>query len=56
MTLKISTPTQHAPVAGSVGSWKKELIGFQVAGRVRFVHEPGVAVQGRLLGESGKVL
>ena len=39
--LKVSNPRLETMVAGSVESWKKEMIGFRVNGRVNFVREPG---------------
>lgn len=56
LTLKQSNPSRQNRVTGSVESWKKELVGFQVAGRVRFVREPGVNVKGRIVDEDNKVL
>ncbi|MEM7251756.1 MAG: HlyD family efflux transporter periplasmic adaptor subunit [Pseudomonadota bacterium] len=55
MTLSESDPSRHALVAGSVESWKKELVGFQVDGRVNFVRDPGVGVQGRVIDDDAKV-
>ncbi len=56
VTLKLSNPQLDNLVAGSVESWKKELLGFRVAGRVRYVAEDGVTVEGRVLDEDGEFI
>lgn len=56
MTLEQTDPSRRSLVAGSVESWKKELVGFQVDGRVTFVNEPGGNARGRVVGEDGAVL
>ena len=56
VTLKQSDPGLRSLVAGSVESWKKELVGFQVSGRVSFVREPGMNIQGRLVDGNGGLL
>ena len=52
-TLDPGTMTRHT---GSVESWKKELVGFEVGGRVDDVIEPGLDVEGRRVTLEGKVL
>ena len=44
---------QASLVAGSVGSWKTEQIGFEVGGRVEFVAEPNTEVEGRVFDKDG---
>ncbi len=56
MTLEKVDPSRQSVVAGSVESWKKELIGFQVGGRVETVREPGANIRGRLVDGAGKVV
>ena len=46
--LQESDPASLERVAGSVASWKTEEISFEVAGRVQYVIEPGVDVQGHV--------
>lgn len=48
MELKESTPESPFNVSGSVQSWKTERIGFEVAGRLQWVLEPGKNVQGQI--------
>ncbi|MGI9304308.1 MAG: HlyD family efflux transporter periplasmic adaptor subunit [Gammaproteobacteria bacterium] len=54
VTLKHSDPSRQSLIAGSVESWKKELVGFQVGGRLQYVREPGVNVQGRVIDEGSE--
>ena len=54
--LAVSNPRLQTMVAGSVESWKKEMIGFRVSGRVNFVREPGDNVVGRVYSEDGEML
>ena len=54
--LQRTNPSLKSLVAGSVESWKKELVGFQVSGRVSFMREPGTNIDGRLLDENGAVM
>ncbi len=56
LTLQRSDPGKHDLVAGSVESWKKEMLGFQVGGRITSVHEPGAQVHGRVVDEQGELL
>ncbi len=55
MTLKKQNPSRLAQVTGAVDSWKQELVGFQVAGRTRYVNESGVNVKGRIVNDAGNV-
>lgn len=48
MELKESTPQTPYNVSGSVQSWKTERIGFEVAGRLQWVKEPGQNVEGQI--------
>jgi multidrug resistance efflux pump len=43
-------------MTGSVGSWKTEEIGFEVAGRVLQVLEPSAEIEGRILDQSGQTV
>ncbi len=52
MTLKKANPEIRSLLAGSVLAWKKETIGFNVNGRVKFVAEPGTNVEGRVTDEN----
>ncbi|MDJ0943690.1 MAG: HlyD family efflux transporter periplasmic adaptor subunit [Kiloniellales bacterium] len=54
--LELTNPRLDTLVAGSVESWKKEMIGLRVAGRVNFVREPGENVVGRMFDEDGEIL
>ncbi len=54
--LERSLPKTSKKVAGSVGSWKTEQIGFEVAGRVRWVLEPGENIEGRVFDVDGEVV
>lgn len=56
ITLKRDLPPTTKRVTGSVGSWKTEQIGFEVAGRVRWVLEPGADIEGRVLDTAGNVV
>jgi len=49
-------PGKTSRLTGSVDSWKREDIGFEVAGRVRRVVEPGANIVGRTYDENGKLL
>ncbi len=48
-------PGTLARHTGSVESWKKELVGFEVGGRVKRVIEPGMDIVGRVVDADGKV-
>ncbi|MGI9332000.1 MAG: HlyD family secretion protein, partial [Gammaproteobacteria bacterium] len=56
LSLERTNPTREARITGSVETWKKEWVGFEVAGRVRYVLEPGVNVQGRVVDNDGRVV
>lgn len=56
VTLKAGLPPSEKRLTGSVGSWKTEQIGFEVAGRVRWVLEPGEDIEGRVLDANGEVV
>lgn len=47
-------PPTGALLTGSVGSWKDEQIGFEVAGRVEFVAEQNTSIEGRIRNEAGE--
>lgn len=50
MQLEETDPARFVRLTGSVGSWKMEEIGFEVGGRVQYVVEPGVDVDGPTYG------
>lgn len=56
ITLKSGVPKTEKQVAGAVGSWKTEEIGFEVSGRVLWVKEPGDDIENRILDPEGKVV
>jgi RND family efflux transporter MFP subunit len=56
LVLEEQNPTTLTRLTGSVESWKMEKVGFQVEGRVLFVLEPGVEIEGNVLDENGNVL
>ena len=57
MYLNRSCPVQTQTMTGSVASWKTEQVGFEVAGRVLQVLEPGAEIEGRVLDQAtGAVL
>ena len=53
--LKEMDPRRMSRMTGSVESWKKEMLGFRVRGRVASVIEPGLDIQGHLKDEAGNV-
>jgi len=53
VTLKSTTPRPTSRLTGSAESWKREDIGFEVAGRVLRVVEPGANIVGRTFDEQG---
>ena len=55
VTLKTMTPQPTSRLTGSAESWKREDIGFEVAGRVLRVVEPGANVIGRTFDEQGEL-
>ena len=46
LTLRETDPTRSMNVAGTVGSWKTEEIGFEVSGRLKYTIEPETNVSG----------
>ena len=56
VTLKAMNPAPVNRLTGSAESWKREDIGFEVAGRVLRVVEPGANVVGRTFDEQGELL
>ncbi len=54
--LEITSPSQTSRLTGSVESWKREDLGFDVAGRVLRVVEPGANIVGHTLDEQGNLL
>jgi multidrug efflux pump subunit AcrA (membrane-fusion protein) len=55
LVLEESNPGRLTRLTGSVESWKKEMIGFRVDGRVTRVVEPGANVDGQILEDDGSV-
>lgn len=53
MTLLRVKPRTGQRLTGTVESWKREDIGFEVAGRVKRVIEPGIDIEGRAFDENG---
>ena len=56
VTLQTINPSKTSRLTGSVESWKREDIGFEVAGRVLRVVEPGANIVGRTFDEQGNLL
>lgn len=56
VTLKTMKPSPTNRLTGSAESWKREDIGFEVAGRVLSVVEPGANVVGRTFDEQGELI
>ncbi len=56
VTLKTMNPGKTSRLTGSVESWKREDIGFEVAGRVLRVVEPGANIVGRTYDKNGHLL
>ncbi len=56
MTLTKSKPSMSFAASGSVKSWKTEDIGFEVAGRVLWVLEPGKNIDGRVVDPDGNLV
>ena len=54
--LTISEPGTGARRTGTVESWKREDIGFEVAGRLLSIVEPGIDIDGRTFDEEGNLL
>lgn len=55
-TFTRTTPPHASLVSATVGSWKTEEIGFEVAGRVERVVEPNTEIEGKIKDEDGNVL
>lgn len=57
-TLKLynGVPQSSNIVSGSVSSWKTEDIGFEVAGRLQWVLEPGENIAGQMAAPNGELL
>ena len=51
VTVKRAEPAAGSRLTGTVESWKREDIGFEVAGRLLRIVEPGVDIQGRTFDE-----
>jgi multidrug efflux pump subunit AcrA (membrane-fusion protein) len=56
VSLTISEPASGSRLTGTVESWKREDIGFEVAGRVLRIVEPGIDIEGRTFDENGNLL
>jgi multidrug efflux pump subunit AcrA (membrane-fusion protein) len=56
VNLELTNPRLNTLVAGTVESWKKEMIGLRVDGRVNFVREPGENIVARIFDEDGEIL
>lgn len=56
LTLTESTPSSNRLYTGAVRSWKIEDIAFEVSGRVNWVVEPGMEVEGRTFRADGTLL
>ena len=56
VTLQTMNPGKTNRATGSVDSWKREDIGFEVAGRLLRVVEPGATIVGQTFDEQGKLL
>ena len=56
VALQLSEPGTGGRLTGTVESWKREDIGFEVAGRLLSIVEPGVDIEGRTFDEEGNLL
>ncbi|EMI20396.1 membrane-fusion protein [Rhodopirellula maiorica SM1] len=56
MTLVKAAPPSSFMASGSVKSWKTEDLGFEVSGRLEWVLEPGLDVDGRIVDPDGKLI
>ncbi|GAA5510098.1 efflux RND transporter periplasmic adaptor subunit [Novipirellula caenicola] len=56
MTLVNAAPPSSFMASGSVKSWKTEDLGFEVSGRLEWVLEPGLDVDGRIVDPDGKLI
>ena len=51
VVLAVTNPAEQERVTGSVESWKREDIGFEVAGRVTHIVDPGTDIVGHTYDE-----
>ena len=56
ISLTLSDPGAGSRLTGTVESWKREDIGFEVAGRLLSIVEPGIDIEGRTVDEEGNLL
>ena len=56
ITLQRSTPANASNLSGSVKSWKTEQIGFEVAGRLLWVLEPGQNIVSEIRDEENNII
>ncbi len=56
MTLVKAMPPSSFMASGSVKSWKSEDLGFEVSGRLEWVLEPGLDVDGRIVDPEGNLV
>lgn len=54
ISLTLSEPGTGSRLTGTVESWKREDIGFDVPGRVLRIVEPGMDIEGRTFDEEGQ--
>ena len=56
IALTLSGPGAGSRLTGTVESWKREDIGFEVAGRLLRIVEPGIDIEGRTVDDEGNLL
>lgn len=56
VSLQVAEPGIGSRLTGTVESWKREDLGFEVAGRVLRIVEPGIDIEGRTFDEAGTPL
>ncbi len=56
ITLEVQHPARQSQAAGSVLAWKKETVGFDVAGRIELVEEQGDNVEGPAYDGNGALI
>ncbi len=56
ISLELAQPNMGNRLTGTVESWKREDIGFEVAGRLLRIVEPGIDIEGRTFDEAGNLL
>ena len=56
VSLALSEPGAGSRLTGTVESWKREDIGFEVPGRVLRIVEPGIDIEGRTFDEKDNLL